>query len=248
MLDYAIDLARQAGKILHKGFGIEVTAHEESRYDIKLEMDLRCEELILGGIRREFPGHSILSEESGSSNTGSPYEWIVDPLDGTVNYARSIPHFCTSIALRKDGVLILGVVYDPMRDELFTAERGKGASVGGSKLQASTTGRLQESILSCGFTKDDETVARGAAILPKLATSVRKVRITGSAALDLAYVACGRFDAYFQYGIYLWDIAAASLMLEEAGGTPEVLDSINPYRFDYMASNGKVHEELRSLL
>ncbi len=253
MLGCAIELAQQAGKLLADNFGKELKVDKKSRHDIKLEMDRRCDEIIIKGIGKHFPSHAILSEEAGASAADSPYEWIVDPLDGTVNYSRAIPHFCTSIALRKEGRMVLGVVYDPMRSELFTAEHGKGASVtdargSSTRLAVSAARELRDSVLSCGFTKDVETVKRGAEALPVLAGRVRKMRITGSAALDLAYVACGRFDAYFQYGIHLWDVAASSLMVEEAGGKCEVLRELKPYCYDYMASNGAVQDELRPLI
>ena len=253
MLGCAVELAKQAGRLLASNFGKELKIDKKSRHDIKLEMDRRCDQIIIKGLEKHFPSHAILSEEAGATASDSPYEWIVDPLDGTVNYSRAIPHFCTSIAMRKEGQMTLGVVYDPMRDELFTAERGKGARIasahgGSTRLAVSAARELRDSVLSCGFTKDAETVKRGAETLPVLAGRVSKMRITGSAALDLAYVACGRFDAYFQYGIHLWDVAASSLLLEEAGGKWEILRELKPYCYDYMASNGTLQDELRPLI
>ncbi len=248
MLELAVEVAKRAGKVMRENFGKELKIDKVSRHDIKLEIDRKCEEVIIGGIRKEFPEHGILSEEAGEMRTESEYQWVIDPLDGTVNFARSVPHFCTSIALRKKNEVILGVVYDPMREELFTGERGKGARLGEKPLAVSRTGKLGESILVCGFSKDQETITRALPLVPPLIRKARKLRMTGCAALDLAYVASGRYDGYFEYGINLWDIAAASLILEEAGGKGEILHELTPTRYDFLASNGRVHAELRDML
>jgi myo-inositol-1(or 4)-monophosphatase len=217
------------------------------RFDIKLELDLQCQKLIEETVLGAFPEHAFFGEEGIAGATDSPYQWVVDPLDGTVNYFYGIPHFCVSVALRREGETILGVIYDPMQDELFEAERGRGAFLNGRPIESSTRDRLGDCVVMMGFAKTADSIGAGVERFAKLAYQVRKTRMLGSAALALAYVACGRLDAYIEELISLWDIAAGHLIVEEAGGTVELRPSPvseEEEKFAIVASNGRVTFDL----
>jgi myo-inositol-1(or 4)-monophosphatase len=210
-------LARQAGQILRAGYQQEHQIDYKGVIDLVTEIDRQSEDYLLGEIRKNFPGHHILSEESGGTH-GDGHQWYVDPLDGTVNYAHNIPFFSVSIAYASNGTMCLAAVYDPMRDEMFSAERGKGARLNGRPLRVSGAVELQKSLLVTGFPYDawnskfdnfDNFVKFG-----KLSQGVRRL---GSAALDLAYVAAGRFDGFWELALKPWDVAAGGLICEEAG-------------------------------
>lgn len=207
-------------------------ANEESQHDIKLELDVRSQKLIERALHRRFPQVAFLGEEGNAGDAAADYRWVVDPIDGTVNFAYTIPHACVSIALQKrvslkancptafeDGFdTIVGVVYDPFVDEMWTAIRGGPARLNGKIIQASARKKLQEAVVSIGFAKSRESLNATLPYFMKLVHKVRKLRMMGSAALALTYVATGRFDAYIERGIRLWDIAAGGLILESAGG------------------------------
>jgi len=215
------------------------------------EMDLLAEKVIVSEIRKRYPDHSLLAEEKTDLRGDSPYRWVIDPLDGTTNYAHGYPVFSLSIALEKAGEVILGVVYDPTRDELFVGKKGKGARLNGRKIHVSSTPKLSECLLATGFPYDiRETAADNFDHFRNFALRVHAVRRAGSAALDLCYVAAGRFDGFWEMKLGPWDLAAGSLMVREAGGkvtdflgTPLVLDG--KY---VLASNGKIHREMIQLL
>ncbi|MCZ7570682.1 MAG: inositol monophosphatase [Ardenticatenaceae bacterium] len=230
MLDFALSLAREAGAVLQSFFEEELEVRSKSaEIDLLTQADLASEEFILGRIRKQFPTHAILSEEAGESGTHE-YYWVVDPLDATVNFAHGVPHYCVSIGLRRGLETVLGVAYDPERDELFWAERGAGACLrygDGSerRLQVSATQSLGESLLATGFPYDRATnPANNLAEFNRVILRVQGVRRAGSAALDLAYVAAGRYDGYWEYRMKPWDTVAASLMVIEAGGALSTLD------------------------
>ncbi|HCC78711.1 MAG: hypothetical protein A2X25_14810 [Chloroflexi bacterium GWB2_49_20] len=212
------NLARQAGDILRAGYAREHQVDYKGIIDLVTEVDHQSEDFILDQIRTRFPGHAILAEESGKSDGSKDHLWFIDPLDGTVNYAHNIPIFCVSIGYAHEGATRLGVVYDPMRDECFSAERGRGAWLNGSPLHVSSIQELVHSLLVTGFpydtwnTSDDnfENFVRFA----KLTQGVRRL---GSAALDLCYVAAGRFDGFWELSLSAWDVAAGGLIAEEAG-------------------------------
>jgi len=210
-------LARQAGQILRAGYQQEHQVDYKGVIDLVTEIDRQSEEFLLGEIRKDFPEHNILAEESGGTRGGRE-QWYIDPLDGTVNYAHNIPIFCVSIAYASNGILNLAAVYDPMRDEMFTAEREKGAFLNGRSLRVSGALELQKSLLVTGFPYEawnskfdnfDNFVKFG-----KLSQGVRRL---GSAALDLCYVAAGRFDGFWEIALKPWDVAAGGLICEEAG-------------------------------
>jgi len=246
MMEVAIEAARKAGRLLTEGMSLPLAVERQVAHDVKLDADRKAEEVILEVIRGAFPEHAVLSEECGRVGVGAGCEWVIDPLDGTYNYFRRVPLWVTSIALRSDGEELLGVVFDPCRDELFTAERGKGAFLNGRPIRSSAADTLERSVVGVAYSPKEEFVRMNAEAVLRLAGKVDKVRSLGSAALEIAYVACGRFDAFFEYGIWPWDVAAGTVLVREAGG----LVTVHPRRsgrLDILATNGKLHEELGHL-
>jgi myo-inositol-1(or 4)-monophosphatase len=221
MLDVAIDLARQAGELLRQGHrnGAGAVASKASAVDLVTEFDLASERLITDGLRRHCPGHAIFGEETGEALPAAGPVWVVDPLDGTTNFAHGYPVFSVTLALLVDGRPELGVTYDPLRDDLFWAQRGQGAWRGQRRLQVSTTAELGASLLATGFAYDrasnaDNNLAEFSHFVPR----TRGVRRGGSAALDIAWVAAGWLDGYWERGIQVWDMVAGVLLVNEAGG------------------------------
>lgn len=218
-LEQVILWAKHAGDIAREGFHKEHQVGYKGETDLVTEIDHACEKYLLDSIRSAFPSHSILTEESGALNSGNADCWYIDPLDGTINYAHRIPIYVISVAWQHAGQLQIGVVYDPSRDECYSAERGKGAWLNGERMSASSCGDLQKALLSTGFPYHS---------LDKFATNLRNfgyltrvtqgVRRFGCAALEMCYVACGRTDGYWEQEINAWDIAAGALIVEEAGG------------------------------
>jgi len=213
-------LARQAGEILRLGYEQEHQVDYKGAIDLVTEIDHQSEELLLAGIQRLFPGHQIVSEEIGLVPGRISDQWFVDPLDGTVNYAHGIPFFSVSIAYAHEGAVRLGVVYDPMRDELFAAERGRGARLNGRSLRVSQVTELQRSLLTTGFPYDAWSTSRdNLEYYGRFCKLTQGVRRLGSAALDLGYVAAGRLEGYWELSIKPWDVAAGGLIASEAGAT-----------------------------
>ena len=211
-------LARQAGEILRVGYEKEHQVHYKGVIDPVTEIDRQSEEFLLAEIRKDFPEHNIMAEESGGTRSGG-HQWYIDPLDGTVNYAHNIPIFSVSIAYASNGTVSLGAVYDPMRDEMFTAARGQGAHLNGHPLRVSTVTDLQKSLLVTGFPYDIHNPAiNNLKNFSHFAPITQGVRRLGSAALDLCYVAAGRFEGFWELALQPWDIAAGGLICEEAGG------------------------------
>jgi len=217
-LSYLENLARQAGAILHAGYDKEHQVGYKGVIDLVTEVDHQSEKLVLGELQKDFPDHHIFSEETGIIQGNAEDVWYIDPLDGTVNYAHNIPIFCVSIAYASRGTLSLGAVYDPMRDEMFLAERGKGAYLNGRPLRVSSATELQRSLLVTGFPYSAwDTPQDNFANFVKFGKLSQGVRRLGSAAIDLCYVAAGRFDGYWEMALNAWDIAAGGLICEEAG-------------------------------
>lgn len=240
-LEVAISAARAAGDLLRANFGTTLAVNEFAAHDIKLDLDVRSQELITQQLLARFPDHAIYGEEGIAGNQESPFQWIVDPIDGTVNFFYGIPHFCISIALREQGEIILGVIYDPMRDELWQVERGGPATLNGKEIQVSSRDQLKDAVLSIGFAKSKTTIAAGLPTLEYFVGRARKCRMMGSAALDLAYVSCGRLDAYIESSVSLWDVAAGKLLVEAAGGKFEMAPrSDNPDKISVRASSGRI--------
>ncbi len=217
MLKTAIKAAKAAGKIQKEHFGKILTVDEKSRFDIKLQVDKLCEEKIIEIISDKFPDHAIMAEESGERG-GSNHCWVIDPLDGTVNFFYGIPAFCVSIGLEIDGKPHIGVIYDPCCDELFAAEIGKGATLNDKSIKVSNTKEIEQCIVAIGFMKDDDTINAAVTAIDKSIHKIFKMRCMGSAALDMAYVAAGRFAGYYECKICNWDISAGKAILLEAGG------------------------------
>ncbi len=235
----AITAAHAAGELLRSCFGQPLDVNSFEAHDIKLELDVRAQDLITRHLLTAFPDHALYGEEGIAGNQESEYHWIVDPIDGTVNYFYGLPHFCISIALRRGDEMQLGVIYDPMRDELWQAELGQAPLLNGRPIHVSTRARLSEAIVSVGMSKSKTTISEGVPLLARYAQRVRKTRLMGSAALDLAYVACGRLDAYIEQAVSLWDIAAGQLLVQTAGGKIEVTPrEENPKKLAVIASNG----------
>ena len=250
--DVAVEAALQAGAFLRSRFG----AHHDVSYkgsptNLVTEMDRGAETIILDAIRARFPGHAVLAEESGARSGTEPHRWIVDPLDGTTNYAHGLPIYCVSIALELDGDLAVGVLYDPSRDECFVAERGRGATLNGAPLRVSVTPTLEQSLLGTSYPNDLAAAPRNnLAEHADLIQRCRSVRSLGSAALGLAAVAAGRLDGYWEQRLGAWDVAAGALMIREAGGTVTAvhgapLDLTAP---TIAASNGLIHSDLLQAL
>jgi myo-inositol-1(or 4)-monophosphatase len=238
-IETAVSAARAAGDLLRENFGTALEVNEFAAHDIKLDLDVRSQELITRHLLDGYPDHAIYGEEGIAGNQQSEFQWIVDPIDGTVNYFYGIPHFCISIALRQREEIILGVIYDPMRDELWQVERGGPATLNGKQIHVSKRDKLSDAVLSIGFSKTKTTIAAGLPLLEKFVSRARKCRLMGSAALDLAYVACGRLDAYIESSVSLWDIAAGKLLVETAGGKFEMAPREDaPDKMSVRASSG----------
>lgn len=254
LLNFAIQTARDAGSLLAERFGRELRVMNKSELDLVTESDLASERLIIDRIKTYHPRHAILAEESGASSPvnaeKSEWRWIIDPLDGTTNYAHGYPCFCVSIGLEHQGRIELGVIYDPLRDEMFTAERGEGASLNGRRVTVSRTDKLTGALLCTGFPYDVRERSEFARHFANFIMNAQAVRRDGAAALDLAYVACGRFDGFWEEGLKPWDVAAGSLMVEEAGGRVSNYAGgpLSIYAPPILASNGLVHEQMMSVL
>lgn len=210
--------ASEAGKILKKYYGKPVETHVKGKRNLVTEADLLSEKMILQIIREEFPGHGILSEEAGASREGAEYTWIIDPLDGTNNYYFGIPLFCVNIALSRRGEVVLGVTYDPMRNETFYSVKGKGAHLNGKRIRVSSVKKLAKASAGVDLGYNAERSLDLLDIATGLWPQIHCLRLTGSSSLGLAYVACGRFSLYFHKYLYPWDVASGLLLIREAGG------------------------------
>ena len=244
-VDAAENAARAAGKLLRENFQQRPRVKAVTAHDIKLEIDVQAQELIAKLLLDEFPTHALYGEEGIVGDQSSDHQWIVDPLDGTVNYFYGIPHFCVSIALRLHKEIVVGVIHDPIRNETWIGQRGEVSKLNGSLIHVSDRAELAEAVVSIGLAKTGETINTNFPLLEQMIHRVRKCRVLGSAALDLAYVACGRFDAYIETGISLWDIAAGSLLVENAGGTVDLRPRENMKdKYSIVASNGLIDLKL----
>ncbi|HLH52318.1 MAG TPA: inositol monophosphatase family protein [Verrucomicrobiae bacterium] len=253
----AVEAAREVGKLMRAQLHASKVANAVTQHDIKLELDVRSQKLIERKLRGRFPEVALLGEEGVVGDPQSDYRWVVDPIDGTVNFAYTIPHACVSIALQhraetkspivfEDGFeTVVGVVYDPFCDEIWTAMRAGPARLNGRIVRVSKRKRLEEAIVSIGFAKSRESLEATLPYFNKLVYKVRKVRMMGAAALALTYVATGRFDAYIERGIRIWDIAAGGLILERAGGEfwRKAAGADHTYRM--VASHGQFRRSLK---
>jgi myo-inositol-1(or 4)-monophosphatase len=240
-------IAREAGALLMGHFARHVTIEYKGEVDLVTVADRSSEELIVSRLRARWPEHGIVAEEGTRSDTGAEYRWYVDPLDGTTNFAHGYPVFCVSIALaRQDGQLEVGVLYDPTRDEMFAAQRSSGATLNGKPMHVSKTTQLAESLLGTGFPSHKRHKNPNIHFYHQITLRSHGVRRAGSAALDLANVACGRYDGFWEFNLNPWDTAAGVLLVEEAGGKVTRFDDA-PFRLDsreVLASNSLIHGEL----
>jgi fructose-1,6-bisphosphatase/inositol monophosphatase family enzyme len=260
MLKTATKAALAAGEILKANYGKMLNVDEAKRHDVKLEVDRLCEQAIVSAIRAEFPDHAILAEEGGARAGEAPYRWIIDPLDGTVNFFYGLPYFCTSVACYETegnfalpaetgslGKPLVGVVYAPATDELFAAETGKGATMNGEPIHASGVSDLKEAIVATGFGSTEENIRRMLSVSGGLVNKVRKLRCLGAAAYDLANVAAGRLTGYYERGIRSWDIAAGNVLIKEAGGMLRATQ-IAPETWDVTAAGAGIFAPLEAEL
>jgi myo-inositol-1(or 4)-monophosphatase len=264
----AVDAARAAGRLMRQNLRETKSVNDQSRYDIKLALDVQCQKLIENKLHARFPHVGFLGEEGDGYNGEEEYRWVVDPIDGTVNFAYGIPHACVSIALQsriatkhlsrrkrksaleealsyEDYSTIIGVVYDPFTNELWTAVLGQRSLLNGVPIQVSHRKRLADSIIMLGFGKSRENVAWGCRYFTWLVRQVRKIRMLGSAALALTYVATGRMDGFIEHDVRIWDIAAGGFIIERAGGEfwRKQIDNRHGYRL--IATNGLLRQTLR---
>jgi myo-inositol-1(or 4)-monophosphatase len=221
MLNIAVRAARRAGSIINRaaldGCGLEVRSKRMN--DFVTKVDHAAEEAIIEIVRKAYPDHAVLAEESGETAGRAEYQWIIDPLDGTTNFIHGFPQYCVSIAIRHRDALAHGVIYDPTKNELFTASKGRGAFLNDRRIRVSKCLRLADALVGTGFPfKEMERVDQYAKQLRAIMISTAGIRRAGAAALDLAYVACGRLDAFWELGLSKWDMAAGALMIQEAGG------------------------------
>lgn len=238
-LDAATRAARAAGELLRQNFQQPLRVNSSEAHDIKLEIDVQTQDLITSLLLKDFPQHALYGEEGIVGDQSAEYQWVVDPIDGTVNYYYGIPHFCISIALRHRGEVIIGVIHDPMRDEMWAGQKGARPTLNGRFFRVSERTALAEAVLSVGFSKTGATISAALPLLQNMVHRARKCRMMGSAALDMAYVACGRFDAYIEQSISLWDVAAGLILVETAGGKIDMrARTDSKEKYSIIASNG----------
>ncbi len=246
-METAVKAARAAGEVQRKRLRTDYSVDFKGEKNLVTEVDRQCEELIVAAVRKEFPGSDILAEENTYESRESSLKWIIDPLDGTTNYAHGFPWFCVSIALEIEGDVTLGVIYNPLMDELFTTVKSEGARLNGERIHVSVNQPMRNCLLATGFpydkTRDNENNFES---FVEFQLSARAIRRAGSAALDLAYVAAGRLDGYWERKINPWDVAAGTLLVAEAGGrvTDFTGAPYSIYNKRIVASNGHVHDEM----
>ena len=254
LLETAAEAAKLAGNLLQSRAGKAVRIQKKSSaVDLVTEMDLKAEQVILDLIHSRFPGHNVLSEEKGQAGngSGSPYLWIIDPLDGTTNYAHGYPMYCVSIAVAREGAVVAAAVYHPPMQEMFTAVRGQGARLNDREIRISAVADLGESLLVTGFPYDVRSSPEtNLAFFSRFLTRAQAVRRDGSAALNLAYVAAGRFDGFWELKLQPWDVAAGLLLVEEAGGSASDFlgGPVDVYGKQIVASNGRIHSRMLAVL
>jgi myo-inositol-1(or 4)-monophosphatase len=250
-LSLATDLAQKAGHLQMEHLGRVKSIEYKGAINLVTEVDRKCEDMIYSGISKTFPEHDVLAEEGLAQRQQSPFRWVVDPLDGTVNYTHCFPFFGVSIALEHEGQLVGGVIYDPTREELFLAGKGKGATLNGEPIRVSKAARLMESLLATGFAYNvQEEGPDNLDNFAKFIKSARAVRRPGAAAIDLAYIACGRLDGFWELFLRPWDTAAGVVIIREAGGMVTSFDGseFDLYGPEILVSNGLIHQQMIEVL
>ena len=248
-LEAAVEIAQEAGRVLREELERPPAIAYKGEFDLDTQADRRSESVIVSGLQKRFPEHAVAAEEGTGRDTGSEFRWHVDPLDGTTNFAHGYPCFCVSMALARKGELLLGVIYNPVYNELFTAARGGGAFFNGRRIQCSRINALKSSLLCTGFPNHDRQANPNIHYYWDFTLRSHGVRRDGSAALDLACVASGRFDGFWEFGLKPWDTAAGVIMVEESGGKVTDLKG-QPYQLggtSILASNGLIHDEMVKL-
>lgn len=248
-LECAVEIAHQAGSLLRYYSDRHVQFELKGDFDLVTEADRASEKLIVERLKARFPDHGIVAEEGSGHESPSEYRWYVDPLDGTTNFAHGYPVYNVTLALEKGGELIAGVIFDPNRDELFTCEKGGGAFLNGSRIRVSRAAILNESLFCTGFPSRRRHLDVNIHFYHQLAMATHGVRRGGAAAIDLAYVACGRLDGFWEFGLSPWDMAAGKLLVEEAGGVcRDMKGGLHSLTSPHiLADNGLVHEEVVTL-
>ncbi len=244
LLDICIAASQAAGRHATDHYARRTETIEVGAHDLKLALDVECQGVASAVIRREFPDHALLGEERGLREDGE-YRWVIDPIDGTVNFSHGVPYWGNSIAVQHHGRTIAGAVSLPMLGEIYTATADGPATLNGAPVRVSDTAGLDRSIIYTGMIETDGDDGVSMRVTMRLATEVQKLRILGSAAAELCYVACGRGDGYVETTIHLWDLAAGALFVERAGGTCEVLEDLGDYTMRFLASNGRIHAARR---
>jgi myo-inositol-1(or 4)-monophosphatase len=247
----AVEAALKSGRLIKNSVGKVRSLTYKGKTNIVTDVDASSEKIIMRAVSGSFPDHAILSEEAGAARNGSAYRWVIDPLDGTTNFAHGFPFFCVSIALELRGEIMLGVVYDPVREELFLAEKGRGAHLNGRRIKASAERSLSRSFLATGFAYDVEKASNSnLKNFRNFLIRSMAIRRAGSAALDLSYVACGRFDGFWEIGLHPWDSAAGALLVKEAGGRVTRFDGSRFTHYDdrILATNGLIHSQMSKVL
>ena len=245
-LETATEIAREAGAMLANYFERRVAYEMKGEFDLVTEADRASERLVVERLRAHFPSHGIVAEEGGGQESASEFRWYVDPLDGTTNFAHGFPVYNVTLGLERAGEIICGVIYDPERREMFSAERGAGGGLNNRRIQGSKAGRLKDSLLATGFPSYKRHLSVNIHFYHQLAMASHGVRRAGSAAIDLAWVACGRMEGFWEFGLNPWDMAAGMLLVEEAGGRVSDMFGApakvgNPR---LLADNGLIHEEI----
>jgi len=250
-LEVAEETAREAAKVLLENLGKVKEIEFKAKNSLVTEVDKLSEKIIISNIKKNFPDHDIFAEESGKDFSDSDYVWLIDPIDGTTNYAHAYPFFSISIALEIKGEVIAGLVYDPVKDEMFTAEKGKGAFLNGDPISVSKSDEIRHSHVCTGFMHEVEwMVEANIRHFGNFIRRARAVRRDGSAALDLCYVACGRFDGFWELGLNPWDTAAAVLIVKEAGGHVSKFtgDEFSIYDKEILATNSIIDDQMIEIL
>lgn len=245
-LETAVDIAREAGALLANYFERRVSFELKGEFDLVTEADRASEKMIVERLRSHFPSHGIVAEEGGGHSSSSEYRWYVDPLDGTTNFAHTFPIFNVTLALEQAGEMLVGVVFDPIRQEIFSAERGSGAYLNNRRIRVSKTSLLEDSLLCTGFPSRRRHLNVNVHFYHQLAMATHGVRRTGSAAIDLAWVACGRLDGFWEFGLNPWDMAAGCLLVTEAGGKVSDMKG-QPHHLTsphLLADNGLLHDQI----
>lgn len=248
-VEIATEIAREAGALLARFYEKRIGFELKSEFDLVTEADRASEALIVERLRAHFPSHGIVAEEGGGHISSSGFRWYVDPLDGTTNFAHGYPTFNTTFGLEQDGEMIAGIVFDPLRNEMFTAERGAGAYLNGKRIHVSSTDKVVEALVSTGFPSRKRHENVNVHFYYQLAMLSHGVRRGGAAATDLAYVACGRLDAYWEFGLKAWDMAGGMLLVQEAGGRLSDMAG-GTARIDsphLLTDNGLIHHEMLSV-